>query len=146
MRDRRPSYSQKELEDAEIIVFDQNIYVPLTLRSREINGYHFYLNHPGGSRLVNTIRKVFYWKGLLTQAAISVKTGNKCQHFKKRKTLYGYLPPKIIASLKMFNSVNINLLVPYSKSIRQHHTGDKTIKKYMSLTLMIMIYPTSGWF
>ena len=65
-----------------------------------LDWYHFYLNHPGVSRLAKTIREVCYWKGLLTQAELFTKMCKTCQKFKNRKTVYGHLPPKNIAELK----------------------------------------------
>ena len=47
------------------------------------------------------------------------KTCKICQQFKKRKATYGYLPPKNISELKPWNSVHVDLIGPYIKSIRQ---------------------------
>ena len=52
-----------------------------------------------------------------------------CQWFKNRKTLYGRLQPKKTAELKSWDSVHVDLIGPYSKSIRQHKTGGAVIKK-----------------
>ena len=67
---------------------------------RVLYWYQLYLNNPGGSRLENTIWHVFYYKGFVIQSQLSVKTCKKFQQFKKRKTIYGQLPPKIISALK----------------------------------------------
>ena len=61
-------YSMQALEGIEIICYDSKIYVPQILCRRMIEFYHFYINHPGASRLVKTIREVIYWKVLVTQA------------------------------------------------------------------------------
>ena len=70
----------------------------------------------------------------------------KCQQFKYINTLYGHLPPNIMAALKPWNLVHIDLIIPYAKSIWQHHPGGLIIKKDMSLTCMKIIDPTTGWF
>ena len=57
----RYGYFRKLLDDIEIICYDSKIYVPQTLHRSVIYWYHFYLNHPGVSRLSKTIIKVFYW-------------------------------------------------------------------------------------
>ena len=75
-----------------------------------------------------------------------VKTCTKCRRFKNRKSLYGQLPPKVIAALKPWNLVHIDLIGPYPKSIRQQHTGGTIIKKDVRLTYMTMIDPATGWF
>ena len=71
---------------------------------------------------------------------------NKFQQFKNRKTICGKIIPKIIAALKLWNSVHIYLICPYSNSIRQQQPGGAIIKKGMSLTCMTIIDPTKGWF
>ena len=62
-----------------------------------LDWYHFYLNHPGGSRLAKTPQEVCYQKGLFAKSELFAKTCKTCQQFKNRKDLYGNLPPKNIA-------------------------------------------------
>ena len=77
--DRVSSYSMQELDNIEIICYDSKIYVPQSLRRHVLDWYHFYLNHPGGSRLAKTIQEVCYWKGLVTQVDLLAKTCKICQ-------------------------------------------------------------------
>ena len=116
------------------------------MRRRVIDWYHFYLNHPDGSILAKTIREVCYWNGLVTQAELFAKTCKICQQLKKRKTLYGNLPPKIIAELKPWDAVHVDPVGPYSKSIRQQQSCGTAIRNNYSLTCMTMIDPSAGWF
>ena len=111
-----------------------------------LDWYHLYLNHPGGSRLAKTIREVCYWKSLVTQAELFDRMCKTYKQFKKRKTLYGHLPPKNIAELKPWDTVHVDLISPYRKSIRQHQTGGTVIRNTASITCMMMIYPATGWF
>ena len=67
------------------------------------------------------------------------------QQFKKRKTLYGHLPPNIFEQLKMWNLVHINQVGTYYDSIIQQQQGGVIIKKYLSLICMTMIDPATGW-
>ena len=129
-----------------MICFDQNIYVPLTLCPSVLDWYHLYLNHLVGSRLENTTWKVCNWKVLVTQAELSINMCKKFQQFKKRRTLYGHLLPKIIAALKLWNLVHIFLIAPYSKSIRNNHPDGVITKNYMRLNCMTMIDSATGWF
>ena len=69
-----------------------------------------------------------------------------CQQFKKRKTIYGHLPPKNIAELKPWDLVHVDLIGPYSKSIIQQQPGYATIWKNVSMTCMTMIDPATDWF
>ena len=112
-------YSKQALNDVKIIFYDSKIYVPQNLCRRVLDWYHFHLNHPGDSRLAKTIREVCYWKCLVVQSGLYAKLCNICQHFKKRKTIYGYLPPKNIVELKTSNLLHIDLIGPYRNYIRQ---------------------------
>ena len=110
-----------------------------------LDWYHFYLNHPSGSSLAKTIQDVYYWEGLVMQAELFAKTCKICQQFKNRKTLYGHLPPKNIAELKPWDTVHVDLIGPYSKSIRQHQLGGTVIWNNARLTCMTIIDPAKGW-
>ena len=93
-------HTHKELKNVERICYDKNIYATLALRIYMLDWYHFYIKHPGWIRHVNIIHKVCYWKGLVLQADQYAKMSNACQQLKKRKTIYGQLPPTIIVPLK----------------------------------------------
>ena len=62
------------------------------------------------------------------------------------KTIYGRLPPKNIAELKSWDAVHVYLIGPYSKSIRQKHTGGAILYNNFSLTYMNIINPATDWF
>ena len=111
-----------------------------------LDWYHFYLNHPGSSILDKIIREVYYWKVLVIQEELYADPFKICQQFKNRKTLHGHLPPNNIAELKTWNAVHVNLIGLYSKSIRQHQTGNNIIKNNVSLTFMNMINTYTVWF
>ena len=136
----------QSLDNVKIIYYDSKIYVLQSLRRCVLYWYHLYLNHPCGSRLAKKTREVCYWKGLVTQAELFTKTCKTCQQFKRRKTLYGNLPPKNISVLKLWDLVHVDLICPYSKSIRQHQPGGTIIWKNASITCTTMIGPTTGWF
>ena len=68
------------------------------------------------------------------------------QQFKKRKNIYGHLPPKNIAEIKPWDTVHVYLIGPYIKSIRQQQPGGTVIWKNSSLNCMTMIDPATGWF
>ena len=136
----------KELNDVEIIFYDSKIYVPQSLCRRVLDWYHFYLNHPGCSRLAKTICEVCYWKFLVTQVDLYDNLCNICQQFKNRKTIYGNLPPKNIAELKPWNTLHVDIIVTYSNYIRQQRPGVAIIHNNFSLTCMTMIGPATGRF
>ena len=105
------------LDDVEIIWYDSKIYDLKILRRRVLDWYHFYLNHLGGSILAKTILEVCYWKRLVIKAELFSKTCKICQQFKNKKTLYGHILLKNIAELKPLDSVHVDLIGPYGKSI-----------------------------
>ena len=55
MEDKESGYNKQVLEDVELIFYKNKIYVPQHLCRRTLDGYHFYLNHPGGDRLAKTL-------------------------------------------------------------------------------------------
>ena len=104
-----------------------------------IDWYHFYLNHPGGSRISKTIQEVCHWNGLVVKSELYSKLFNICQQFKNINNIYGRLPPKNITELKTWDMVHVELIGPYIKSIIKHHLGGSSIKNNFSLTYMKMI-------
>ena len=80
------------------------------------------------------------------QAELYSKPCKICQQFKNRKTLYEHLPTNNIEELKPRDSVHVDLIGPYSKSIRQHHPESAIIKNNDSITCMTMINPDRDWF
>ena len=68
------------------------------------------------------------------QAELFAKTCKICQQFKNRKTLYGHLPPKNITELKPWDLVHVDVIAPYSKSIRQYKPDSTSINNNVSLT------------
>jgi hypothetical protein len=43
---------------------DGKLVIPNDLQHRAISWYHHYLQHPGSTRLEETIRASMYWKGI----------------------------------------------------------------------------------
>ena len=56
------------------------------------------------------------------------------------------MTPKSISALKPLNSVHIDLIGPYAKSIIKHQPGGAILKKDVNLTCMIMIDNATGCF
>ena len=64
----------------------------------------------------------------------------------KTYTLYVHLPTNNIAELKPWESVHVDLIVTFSKSIRQQRLGGAIIKDHFSLICMKIINPATAWF
>ena len=56
------------------------------------------------------------------------------------------MPPNNIAELKPWNALHVDLIGPYSKSIRQHQPGGTVILNNNSVSFMTIIDLTTGWF
>jgi len=146
INDTTSSYAMTTLDDVELITYESKIYVPLSLRQRTLEWYHYYLNHPGGERLYKTLNKVCYWKGMSNQATTFCKRCEVCQKHKTRKRKYGQLPPKYVGDLVPWNTVHVDLIGPYSIDAPQFQPDGSIQTKTLQLTCMTMLDPVTGWF
>ena len=80
------------------------------------------------------------------QEDLLADTCKTCQQFKNRKTLYRHIQPNNNKELQPWDLVHVDLIVPYSKSIRQQNPGGSIMQNDDSLTCMTMIDPVTGWF
>ena len=105
IEDKDKDYYYKDVDGVKLVLKDKRIYIPESLRETNLNWYHYYLNHPGGDRLGNTIKETCYWKGLSNEAKQFVKTCQVCQQHKKKRR-YGHVPAKSIDNLVPWRTVN----------------------------------------
>ena len=89
-------YKDNSLYDTELILHDKRIYVPKSLRSKVIEWYHHYVNHPGAERRNKTLQKVCYFKGIISACQKHCYRCKQCQMYKKCKGKYGKIPTKIL--------------------------------------------------
>ena len=113
IEDKDSGYTISNIDNVKLILKDEKIFIPESMREATLNWYHHYLNHPGGDRLANTIKQNCYWKGLSNQAKQFVKTCKICQQYKKKRK-YGHVPAKTIQDLIPWKTVHIDLIGPYS--------------------------------
>ena len=83
------------IENNELIMVQGKIYVPIKLRQRVVNWYHFHLCNPGATRLSNTISQTMFWPGMVNHVKQLTKHCDICQRYKKPILKYGELPAKI---------------------------------------------------
>ena len=145
LKNKKSEFTSETIDDVKLIMKDNKIYIPHTMRESILNWYHHMLNHPGGDRLGNTIKQNCYWKGLSHQAKDYVKTCQVCQQY-KRKRKYGHVPAKIIQDLVPWRTVHIDLIGPYSITAKQSVPGGKIKEIELKLTAMTMVDPATGWF
>jgi hypothetical protein len=97
--------------------------------------YHHYLQHPGHTRLEETMKAAIYWKGMRTTIRSITKSCKTCQINKKRSLKYGHLPSKIVISTP-WEALCVNLIGPYTLKGKDGSSID-----FMALT---MIDPASS--
>jgi len=126
------------INETEVLVKHKSrLVIPKVLRVRALQWYHRYLQHPGISRLEETLVTVMYWSGLRADVRRHVKFCDRCQKGNQRAWQYGHVPPKI-ADQVPWQKVCADLIGPYTiKGL------DGKIKDFMCLT---MIDPATGWF
>jgi hypothetical protein len=144
--DAKSGYGVSTLDGVKIVVFNDKIYVPVALRQRTMNWYHFYLNHPGGERLYKTLAQVCYWKGMINKCNIFCQKCDICQKYKSRKRKYGHLPPKNVGILVPWQTVHTDLIGPYTISTKQFQPDGSIEDVELHLTCMTMLDPATGWF
>ena len=57
-------YSTQLVEDTQVICKDGKMVIPKVLQHRAVSCYHHYLQHPGHTRLEETLHAAMYWKGM----------------------------------------------------------------------------------
>ena len=89
-------YSTQLVESIEILCKDGKMVIPKALQHRAVSWYHHYLQHPGHTRLEETLRSAMYWKGMRNTVRKYVKNCRACQVNKRCKHKYGKLPTKFV--------------------------------------------------
>jgi hypothetical protein len=134
------------IEDAKVLCKNGKLIIPASLRHRAVSWYHHYLQHPGHSRLQETMRSMMYWKGMHTTIRKYVKTCRSFQVNKRHSQKYGHLPPKLVASTcwkalcvdLRWKALCVDLIGPYTLKGQDDSSID-----FMCLT---MIDPSTSWF
>ena len=68
------------IDETEVLVYTQSrLVIPQVLRTRAVQWYHHYLQHPGISRLEETLVAVMFWPGLRADVRRHVKSCKRCQ-------------------------------------------------------------------
>jgi ribonuclease HI len=72
-------YSTHLVEDTEVLCKDGKMVIPKVLQRRAVSWYHHYLQHPGHTRLEETLHAAMYWKGMRNTIRSHVKNCRICQ-------------------------------------------------------------------
>jgi hypothetical protein len=121
-------------------VFCKNgkLVIPRSLQHCAVSWYHHYLQHPGKTRLEETLKAAMYWKQMCSTVRSYVKNCQSCQVNKRCSQRYGKLPTKLVTAITPWEAVCVDLIGPYTL-----HGKDGTEIDFMCLT---MIDPAFSWF
>ena len=133
----KDQYSTQLVESTQLLCKDGKMIIPKELQHRAVSWYHHYLQHPGHTRLEETLRAAMYWKGMRNTVRKYVKNCHACQVNKRHKHKYGKLPTKF-AITNPWDVLCVDLIGPYTIKGK-----DGTEIDFMCLT---MIDPASSWF
>ncbi len=89
-------YSTHLVEDTEVLCKDGKMVIPKVLQRRAVSWYHHYLQHPGHTRLEETLHAAMYWKGMRNTIRSHVKNCHTCQVSTRNKQKYGKLPANLL--------------------------------------------------
>ena len=70
-------YKPQLVEDIEVLCKDGKLVIPKDLQHRAVEWYHHYLQHPGHTRLEETLCSAMYWKGMHNTVHSYVKKCHK---------------------------------------------------------------------
>jgi hypothetical protein len=69
----------KLIENTTCVCKDGWLVIPKLLQVRTVNWYHHYLQHPGHTRLEETMNAAMYWKSMRTTIRSITKSCRSCQ-------------------------------------------------------------------
>ncbi len=113
------------------------LVIPKPLPGCAVMWYHHYLQHPGHTRLEETMKAVIYWKDMRNTIQSKTKSCKICQGNKNGTQKYGHLPPVIIISTP-WEALCVDLAGPYTLKGKDGSSID-----FMALT---MTGSASSWF
>ena len=119
------------------------IYVPLSMADDLVEWFHENLMHPGASRLVETIRQMFYVKGLDERSQRLVAKCPECQKSKVTAIQpVGKVPMRTERTVKPFETVRVDCCGPWTVEV-QCKRPRKTITRQVHA--VTMVDDATGW-
>jgi hypothetical protein len=67
------------IENKSCICYKGRLVIPKPLQSCAVMWYHHYLQHPGHTRLEETMKAAIYWKGMRNTIQSKMKSCKTCQ-------------------------------------------------------------------
>ncbi len=127
----------KLIENTTCVCKDGRLVIPKPLQVCAVKWYHHYLQHPGYTRLEETMNAAMYWKGMRTTIRSLTMSCRSCQVNKRQSHRYGHLPPKTVIT-NPWECLCADLIGPYTLKGKDNLQIDS-----IALT---MIDPNSSWF
>ncbi len=125
------------VDNTYVVYKDGRMIIPKPLQRCTMLWHHHYLQHPGHTRLEETMKATMYWMGMRSTIRSITKSCRSRQINKKQKPKYGYLPSKIVTTIPWW-VLCVDLIGPYTLKGK-----DGTAIDFMALT---MINPATSWF
>ncbi len=126
------------IEDTKVFCKNGRLVILASLRHRAVAWYHHYLQHPGHSRLEETIKSMIYWKGMRNTIRRYIKSCRSCQVNKRHSLKNGHIPPSKLVITTPWKALCVDLVGPYTLKGKDGSSID-----FMCLT---MINPSPSWF
>jgi hypothetical protein len=95
-----------------VIIYDNTIYIPISLRKRIVWWYHTYLKYPAITRMGATLIQNLTWPNLKNDVEAAVKNCHECQIGTEVRKKYGDLPEKLGERPIYWNRVDVDLIGP----------------------------------
>ncbi len=110
-------YSSQLLDKTKVLCKDGKMANPVALQNSAVSWYHHYLQHPGHTRLEETLHAAMYWKGMRRTIRNHVKNCCICQVNKQHKHKYGKLPAKLVIT-NPWEVLCVDLIGPYTLEVK----------------------------
>ena len=85
----KDKYSTQLVKNTKVLCKDGKMAIPVALQHRAVSWYHHYLQHPGHTRLEETLCAAMYWKGMRIPAVNLSKTAVNVKLIKDRSISMG---------------------------------------------------------
>ena len=111
-------FSNREvLPNVNLMHYKGKVYIPTALAGSIVVWYHEVLNHPGQTKLLDTICTTMYNRHFRAKIKAVVENCPYCQIHKQPSRSYGHLPPKTISMVPWYTTA-VDLIGPWRIKIQ----------------------------
>ncbi len=91
----KEKYETTLIKNTSVLCKNGKLVIPRSLQHRAVSWYHHYLQHPGNTRLKETLKASMFWKQMHSTVCSYIKNCCSCQVNKRRSQKYGKMPTKL---------------------------------------------------